>query len=339
MTESVAQSVETALANARIRACPLCADQASSPVWFRATGSPVAVDYSTADLDSAGWRIVRCNSCGLLRVDPMPREKDLPALYDESYYNEGTLAGGIHSGGMSGHLEVYSSPGRRQASLRWHGKTVGHLTRHGDLDRTAAIRLLDVGCGAGYFLDAARQAGWDVQGVELSVASVQVGRQELGLNIIQGTLERADLPNDCFDVVTMFEVLEHMVAPGRALAEAHRILKPEGLLAIQVPNDVESYRNGLFGKDNRWWIIPPLHLYFFSAGTLTRWLNDTGFQVVYVGTNGGIGTDALTLMKSHGRRPGRLLTAGLRRLPAPLDWLIERMGRHTELTVYARKVR
>ena len=141
-------------------------------MWFRGPDALTAVDATAAPADAGGWWVVRCNSCGLGRVDPLPLEADLPALYDEA---TSPLAPNrrAHTGGMDGHLTLYDRPGGRSASLRYQGRLVAQVER---FRQARKGRLLDVGCGAGYFLDAAREAGWQVQGVELSAAAARVGR-------------------------------------------------------------------------------------------------------------------------------------------------------------------
>lgn len=298
-----------------------------------------AMDASLAPAGAQGWWIVQCGCCSLVRLDPMPQEADLGNLYDAGYFTTGTFVGAPHAGGMAGHLSLYCSPSRRRASLRWNGRRLAHLVQawQGEDRSRPPGRLLDVGCGAGYFLDAGREAGWEVQGVELSPAAVQVGREQLGLDIFQGTLEQAALQDQAFDILTMFEVLEHLQDPGPVLREAWRVLRPDGLLAVQVPNDLDSYRNRVFGPGNRWWIIPPLHLYYFTASSLTQWLQKSGFTPLYVSSRGSLGTDALTLLRAHGGHPGRLGASILRRLTSPIDQILISRGRHTELLVYARK--
>ena len=314
--------------------CPLCGSGSATPVWFRGLDALTAVDATAAPADAAGWWVARCNSCGLGRVDPLPQEADLTALYDEVYFTSGAYARAAHTGGMDGHLTLYDRPGGRSASLRYQGRLVAQVERFRQGNRG---RLLDVGCGAGYFLDAARKAGWLVQGVELSAAAAHVGREQLGLDIFQGTLADAAFPDASFDVLTLFEVLEHLRDPGTVLAEARRILKPGGLLAVQVPNDLDAYRAWLSRSDNRWWVIPPLHLFYFTEPTLRRWLESFDMDVLSLASEGNVGNDAVTLLRSRGQTPGRYVTAGLRRLSIPLDWLLGRSGRHSELMAIAQK--
>ncbi len=334
----VPPSVAAALARAEHLPCPLCGGNEAYPLWFRALDADQAVDAHLAPSGAPGWWVVRCVQCGLGWVDPLPLEVDLAAMYDESYAAPAAFAGIAHQGGIGSSLHLYERPGGRHALLRWHGARLAQIERHGQ--RGAAItrgRLLDVGCGAGYFLDAARAAGWQVTGVELSEPAAAAARDSLGLDVRTGSLAAAAFSDAAFDLVTMFEVLEHMRDPGAALGEANRILRPGGLLAIEIPNDMNAYRARFARPDNRWWVIPPIHLYYFNASTLSRWLLRNGFEPVYLTTEGSVGSDVLSQLRNRGWQAGRWAAAAARRLLAPADWLLEHTGHHSELIVLAQK--
>jgi 2-polyprenyl-3-methyl-5-hydroxy-6-metoxy-1,4-benzoquinol methylase len=336
---SVPPSVAAALARAEHLTCPLCGGNDAYPLWFRPLDADRAVDAHLAPHHTTGWWVVRCAQCGLGRVDPLPLEADLAPIYHESYVTPGAFAGIAHQGGIGSSLHVYDRPGGRQASLRWHGARLGRIERFG-LDGQPGRprqRLLDVGCGAGYFLDAARLAGWQVAGVELSEPASQVARTLLGLDVFTGALVEAAFPDGAFDLVTMFEVLEHMRDPGATLREANRVLRQGGLLAVEVPNDMDAYRVALSQAGNRWWVIPPVHLYYFNASTLSRWLLMNGFEPIYLATEGSVGGDLISQLRGRGWQAGRLMVGGVRRLLAPLDWMLERTGRHSELIMLAQK--
>lgn len=335
----VPSSVATALAQAEHLPCPLCGSDEAHPLWFRALDADRAVDANLAAAGAPGWWVLRCAACGLGRVDPLPLEADLAALYDECYTTPGAFAGIAHRGGIGGSLTLYDRAGGRAASLRWHGRRLAGIQRQrlNGAGAAASGRLLDVGCGAGYFLDAARLAGWQVAGVELSPPAAETARTGLGLDVFTGSLHQAAFPASAFDLVTMFEVLEHMRDPGAALAEANRVLCRDGLLVIEVPNDMDAYRGHVAWAGNRWWVIPPVHLYYFNASTLSRWLLTSGFEPVFVSTEGSVGGDLVSQLRGRGWQAGRWLAGGVRRLLAPVDWLLARTGRHSELIIVAQK--
>lgn len=140
----------------------------------------------------------------------------------------------------------------------------------------SAGRLLDVGCSLGFFLDTARESGFDVYGVEPVKNAASFAREELKLNITTGMLEQAKYPDRFFDIVCLFDVLEHIPDPLAALAEVSRILKKDGLLVLQCPN-IESSMATLTKQHWRWLLVPQ-HLYHFSRETITSLLRKAGYE-------------------------------------------------------------
>ncbi len=127
-------------------------------------------------------------------------------------------------------------------------------------------RLLDVGAGAGHMLNLARQHGWQVSGVELQPSLVSYARDHYDLELACGQLIDVKYPSDTFDVIVVLQVLEHVLSPTELLMEAHRILKPSGVLFLKVPNvDSENAR-----RLPSWW--QEYHFYHFSAATLQSYL-------------------------------------------------------------------
>jgi 2-polyprenyl-3-methyl-5-hydroxy-6-metoxy-1,4-benzoquinol methylase len=150
-------------------------------------------------------------------------------------------------------------------------------------------RLLDVGCSAGSFLLAARERGWDVTGLDVSSGAIEYAASVEGLAAVVGTLEEAAFPDGSFDVITVFECIEHMPHPARALQAASRLLKHDGLLVITTPNI-----DGLFPRVTYHLLArtigawehptPPHHVYQFSRRTLAALLRKTGFEPIAVNT-------------------------------------------------------
>ena len=145
-------------------------------------------------------------------------------------------------------------------------------------------RLLDIGCGAGNLLQAARKNGWKAQGLDVSAGAVKHVR-ELGFEVFEGELQDAGFPSEHFDVVTAAELLEHLFDPQSLLYEVARILRPGGLFWTTTP-----HARGLSGRvlGLKWRCIwPPEHLQLFSVGGLTRLLRNAGFRQLRINTTGG----------------------------------------------------
>jgi SAM-dependent methyltransferase len=144
-------------------------------------------------------------------------------------------------------------------------------------------RLLDVGCGAGSLLEAARRAGWDAEGVEVSLPSVEHVRAR-GFEVFYGELAAARFPAASFDVVTASEILEHLPEPQELLREIARVVRPGGLFWGTTPHG-----RGLSARalGVGWSAVhPPEHLQLFSLGGLRALLASAGFRRVRLTSRG-----------------------------------------------------
>ena len=211
------------------------------------------------------FRLVRCVACGHVYLNPRPTAEELPVYYPENY-------------------DQYVEAISQQPSLlfRWDRQYGLRKRCRAVLRHRQNGRLLDVGCATGNFLDAMRQnSGWEVQGIELSRFASEYARAKLGLSVHTGTVEDAVLPTEYFDVITLWDVLEHLPDPTRALRILWRWLKPEGLLLLNTPN-LDSLDARVFG---RYWIgyELPRHHHVFSERSLGLLLAKTGFRIVSAG--------------------------------------------------------
>ena len=144
-------------------------------------------------------------------------------------------------------------------------------------------RVLDVGCGAGTFLEAAGRAGWKAIGVEVSRTASEHIRQR-GFEVFCGELQQANYPHDHFDVVIASEVLEHVPDPRTMIEEIARVLRPGGLLWATTPHG-RGISARLLGS--KWSIVcPPEHLQLFSVASMKKLLGSAGFRKVSVATHG-----------------------------------------------------
>ena len=144
-------------------------------------------------------------------------------------------------------------------------------------------RMLDVGCGAGIFLERARLKGWEVHGTEFGQRALASCRSR-GIAIIEGPLDPANYPKASFDVVCSFEVMEHLTDPGAELRRMASLLRPGGALYITTPN----YRStGRLLAGRSWNVVNyPEHLNYFTPRTLTRLAERCGLRLRSVRTTG-----------------------------------------------------
>ena len=213
-----------------------------------------------------GVRVVRC-ACEMVFLTPQPSRPSLEEAYGESYYR------------------AWDGQARRRDRI-WRRR----------IERVAALapppgQLLDVGCGAGEFLRAARARGWTVAGTELSAYAATAAGD--GLRVIPGEVWEADLPAGAFDVVTCWHVIEHVRDPRRAVEEVGRLLRPGGWLILATPNlDDRIFQAAyLLARGRRPRLYAPgereIHLFCFSARTLRRLVESAGLQATAVGFDRG----------------------------------------------------
>jgi SAM-dependent methyltransferase len=220
-----------------------------------------------------GYQMVLCGNCSLVFVGADPASIDFGALYDEAYYTGGSDA-------------VFADYVGQEAARRAQARRKLALLRHLPPRIPRSGRLLDVGCAAGFFLAEAR-AHYQVQGVELSAWSSAYARDRLGLPVVTGTLMDAALPAARFDVVTLWDVIEHVPDPVPLLAEAARVLKPGGRLVLTTGDWGSAYAQAR-GAD--WHLMtPPWHLSMFSRATLARAAERAGLRVVAARSEGVAG--------------------------------------------------
>ncbi len=211
-----------------------------------------------------GFRVVRCLGCQLVRVDNPPTEAELQRHYS---FEEGY------------HSSLAADAAKEAVHTAEARDNLVRLQRF-----RQAGSVLDVGCSTGLFLNTARSAGWDVFGVEYSADSAQQARQKFGLNVVDGALDASRLQGRTFDVVTLWDVLEHVPEPLVTLAEVRKLLKPDGLLFIKTPN-VDGWFPRLslrLARRLNFWRHPepPGHLFQFSETTLKRIVQQAGFEPV-----------------------------------------------------------
>jgi 2-polyprenyl-3-methyl-5-hydroxy-6-metoxy-1,4-benzoquinol methylase len=193
--------------------------------------------------------------------------------------------------------------------------------------------LLDVGAYIGVFVEVAKAAGWNACGVEPSTWAAQEARRR-GLNVIQGTQDAPALHDSQFDVLTMWDVIEHMAEPLAEVQKAYQLLRPGGWLVVHTM-DINSLVARLMGPHWPW--LMDMHLHYFSRQSMAYMLAQAGFEVAWSGAQGRylrLGYLASRLGGLNGSL-GRLAEWGISRLNMAETAVPINFG--DLFTVYARK--
>lgn len=205
-------------------------------------------------------------------------------------------------------------------------------------------RVLDVGCGAGFFLRALDRSKWDRYGIETSAAASRLAESHIGTgHVVTGTLIGSSWPDSRFDMVTFWSALEHTNEPRMNLQKARRLLRKDGTLIVQLPN-AASYQARLFDGD---WVAldAPRHRYHFTFPVLERLLSETGFEA-YRTTCSSKAHNSHALRHSLKVKLGMIDSSALSHLRfylslavvKPIDSAMTAIGRGATLTVAARAV-
>lgn len=222
--------------------------------------------------------VVRCNGCGLVRLAlPHPGYEELDKVYSQDYFHEREsyfFKDGIidASGVLSAHVKDF------QEGLNWIGTY-----------KSPPGKLLDIGCATGTFLSIAKKEDWECYGVEISDYAASIAREKVGVDIFNGSLRKASFPDGFFDVVTMWDTIEHLSEPLEELSEVWRVLKPGGIFLINTPNE-ESFMRMVarfLYKVSSGFIRSPInslyhcyHLYYFTTATMSLLFRKSGFNII-----------------------------------------------------------
>ncbi len=233
--------------------CPVCLNPVTAPAL-------VGTDF-LFESTSKTFTLYSCEACRCLFLHPMPDSREIERFYPADYWWNARRSGGLKK------LEsVY-----RKLALRDH---VAFITKAAG---NRSVDVLDVGCGSGTLLGLLKHRGFRVTGLDFSAEAAAIAKAENGVDVAVGSLEEAHFPAESFDVVTLFHVMEHVTNPRLVLAEVSRVLKPNGVAILQVPN-IESWQFKIFGA--RWYGLDiPRHVIDYSRNSMLKLLADSGFVV------------------------------------------------------------
>jgi len=230
--------------------CNLCNSSLSNPIFSK-----------------NGFNLVKCLSCGLVYVENQPSDEEFKRIY--------SFKAGYHKCFQS----IVSWQTRKQLSFgKRHYEYIKKYRKKG--------RILDLGCSAGFFLKAAKENGWETIGIDISHDTAEIARKRYGLNVLTGILNEGIFPAGYFDVVSMWDVVEHINDPVKTVAIINKILAPGGMLILSTPNidglfPKMAYR--MSGRMNDWLHPePPHHLFQFSKKTIAKLLETSGFKLLEI---------------------------------------------------------
>jgi SAM-dependent methyltransferase len=272
-----------------------------------------------------GFRVVGCRGCGLVYVTPRLRPDVLPAVYDEGYWSsDAPKDRGYADYRLAAPLYLRTFRRRYRLLRRWLGERLGEPGR-----------ALDVGCAAGFFLTVLRENGWDASGVELSPA---IARQAIEVHgearVFVGDLASAPWPEQSFDLITMWDVVEHVPEPLPFLERARALLRPGGRLVLETQNVASRFAR-LLGR--KWQHYKHLeHLYHFDPRTIEKLLARAGLALEHRTAKGGGKYVSVGFVRERATRVSKALRWLLLPLE-PLDGLALYVNLGDEMIVVARK--
>jgi 2-polyprenyl-3-methyl-5-hydroxy-6-metoxy-1,4-benzoquinol methylase len=220
------------------------------------------------------FKVHRCERCGLMFRQPFPTTAELEAMYSDPQYHG------------SSYFHTKIDP--RNPEVKIFSRTLDWLGRASAEEGLTPETLLDIGCGSGTFLRMARRRGWAVEGVEFSAELASRARDEFELDIADGDFLKAGLTRGAYDVIAMWDLLEHVIDPEAVLARARRLLAPGGRLLIFTIDSASLFNviGHVAYKATLGGLSAPLellydarHNYYFTERSLARLIQSAGLGV------------------------------------------------------------
>lgn len=194
--------------------------------------------------------IVKCQNCGLIFTNPRLKPDLLRRLYYE--------------GEDKNYIE------QQEERIKIFQKVLKFIETF-----CPSGNMLDIGCAAGFLLYVAKKRHWRAKGIELNRFFADFANLKLNVDVINGNVEEIDFKSNSFDIIVMWDALEHLTDPYLVLSKAYSWLKNDGYIFINIPN-----KDSIFAKilKNRCWFMTSMHLYHFSPTTIKIFFKKVGFK-------------------------------------------------------------
>jgi len=229
-----------------------------------------SVHHGPVIVTADGYDVIDCRSCGFRHIDPLFTDEELKKFYDGEFYEK----------------ERPDYFDRMEADKEWW-----MLRYHYYFEMLEAHapgrRILDIGSGPGYFLEAGRERGWQVLGFEPSRIATDYAKAR-GLAVVNDFFSAAKArAHGSFDAISLSMVLEHVRDPVGLIEEARSLLVPGGLLLLISPNDFNPLQMTLWKKlgFQPWWVNPKHHLNYFNTASACEFLAPRNFEILHLETS------------------------------------------------------
>jgi 2-polyprenyl-3-methyl-5-hydroxy-6-metoxy-1,4-benzoquinol methylase len=226
----------------RMRACPVCGSKKSQIVFFK-----------------DGGNYVKCEKCTMIFPNPVFKEASLREFYEIVDSGQAKLA--VSESAF--YREIYSK------GLR----TITNFVK--------PSTILDVGCGSGFFLDIAKEKKWITTGDELNQSDAKIARSH-GHRVFTDRIEEIDFKKEKFSAITLWDVFEHIVDGRPFLKTLSKLLTPEGVVFMQIPNSGSLAARIMQEKCNMFHTLG--HVSLYNPDTIERMAKRSGFKIVHMET-------------------------------------------------------
>jgi 2-polyprenyl-3-methyl-5-hydroxy-6-metoxy-1,4-benzoquinol methylase len=216
-----------------------------------------------------GYNFVKCQNCGLIYVNPRDDQATILKRYQEPYFHIKDFQN--KNPDVVGYFDYV---GDRPIYEEYFEQKLKQIEKI----RPAPGKILDIGCSLGYFLNRAKAHGYQTYGIEISEYAFNFAKKS-GHKVLKGELKDNSFPKEYFDVITLFQTIEHFPNPSAELKKIYSFLKKDGLLVITSPN-----ANSLVAKSmgKKWFSYRLEHLYYFTPKTIKILLQEAGFKKIII---------------------------------------------------------
>lgn len=273
--------------------------------------------------------VKRCRQCDLVFLDPQPSREILKRHYPyQQYYSYKARIKGLS--GLISKFRSYLIKHHYEPTIlsKSFSALIQGVPAIPQKPKRTSAKILDIGCGSGKTLELFEKLGWDVYGLEIDRNAVKVARERGLINVKLGGYEKiANFPNNYFDSIRLYHVIEHIPDPCNCLKLIYRKLKPGGEIILGTPN-VNSLVSKLFGKF--WYNLDiPRHLFVFSPYTLSKIVKSEGFShlsVVFCSSDGLGRSIIYTLNETFKKKMDTNKFTLLFLILYPLEWALDKLG-------------